>query len=60
MNRLGDDDLLSILDFNFTLEQVLARVAMNIGWVSSYILPKPVQLEHKEAPRYDAQMVHDL
>lgn len=32
VNRLGDDDLLSILDFNFTLEQVLARVATNIGW----------------------------
>ena len=40
VNRQGDDsDMLSILDFNFTLEQVLARVATNIGWVSSYILP---------------------
>ena len=60
MNRLGDDDLLSILNFNFTLEQVLARVATNIGWVSSYIFSIARHLEHKEAPRYDAQMVHDF
>ena len=34
VTRQGDDsDLLSILDFNFTLEQVLARIATNIGWV---------------------------
>merc|ERR1711974_273171 len=33
VNRQGDDsDLLSILDYNFTLGQVLARVATNIFW----------------------------
>ena len=40
VNRQGDDsDMLSILDFNFTLDQVLARVATNIGWVSLFRCP---------------------
>ena len=39
MNRQGDDDFdpLNILDFNFTLEQVLTRIGINTGWVSSWL-----------------------
>ena len=40
VNRQGDDsDMLSILDFNFTLDLVLARVATNICWVSRFRCP---------------------
>lgn len=34
VNRQGDDDFdpLNILDFNFSLEQVLTRIGINTGW----------------------------
>ena len=44
MSRQKDDDLLSILDFNFTLDQVLTRIATNTGWVSCCFLSLSLSL----------------